>query len=348
MSRRIRNGSNGSLRMEDSGMPPVGASLLATALALALATTASAAGAPQIRWQASDGAVTVAYSRDRRLIADAGSTQLIQIRNAPDGRLVRSIRDKSGINTLAFSPDSTVIAGGRTNGTSGNLKVYRVADGVQLMLLAGHSNATRSVSYSPDGSLLASGGDDRNVKLWRASDGTLLRTLSDGTRVRSVAFSQDGTLLASAGQGGVVKIWQVGSGALLLTLDGFAGSVSQVAFSPDGTLVAAASLDGTVRLWRTSDGGLVRVITLPSAGGSVASLAFSPNGAALATGNDEVAPSPEHGTVRFYRVSDGRLVTTFDRETDVYVRSIAFHPFGGTFVYVRAVDGVLTVAATPF
>jgi WD40 repeat protein len=306
------------------------------------------AGPPSIVWQTSDGAGTVAYSKDGSLIADAGV--LITIRRAVDGALVTTLRHKSGINSVAFSPDGTLIADGRTNGSSGNIRIYRISDGFITASPAGHNNATRRVLFSADGLSLASGGDDRTAKIWRVSDGALLRTLQAPSRVRALALTSDGATLATGDLSGAVVLWRYSDGAMLRKLTGFSSSVSDVAFSPSRTLVAAASLDGSVRLWRVSDGGLVRVLKLPGStpNGSATALAFSVDGSVLLVGTDEVTPSPEHGALRFYRVSDGALLKTFDRQADVYVSSVAFSPGGQTFAYTRTVDGELTVAANPF
>ena len=82
--------------------------------------------------------------------------------------------------------------------------------------------------------------------------------------------------------------------------------------------------------------------------GAVSTIAFTPNGAVLASGNDEVAPSPEHGTVRFYRVSDGASLGFYAQQTSVYVNSLAYSPLATSFAYSRSTDGVVTVAASPF
>jgi WD40 repeat protein len=269
------------------------------------------------------------------------------LRHASNGALVRTIRDKSGINSLSFTPDGSLIAEGRTNGSSGgNLKIYRVADGTLVFALSGHSNSTRAVAFAPSGAQLASGGDDRLIKLWQVSSGAFVRSITVGSRLRRIAYAADGLTIASGDQVGGVKLWRVSDGAAVRTFTGLTSGVTGLAFSPDRTLLAASSLDGTVRVWRASDASLVRRLALPGStpNGSSTALAFTPDGKTLAVGNDEVAPLPEHGTLRFYRVSDWAQTRLVDQQTDVYVSSIAFSPTAGTYAYTRAIDGVLTVA----
>jgi WD40 repeat protein len=318
-------------------------------LVLARSGPAWAQGAPSILWSSADGAGPIAFSLDGQFLASAGGRSIF-VRRAADGVLIRTIIDKSGINSVAFSPDGQLLAEGRTNGSSLNLKLFRVSDGTLFGTLGGHQNATRSVAFSPSGQLLASGGDDRTARLWRVSDGALVNTLAAGTRVRSVAFSPDGQLLAVGGAGSV-QLWHVSSGALIRTLTpAFAGQVMSVAFTPDGSRVAAGSLDGTIKVWQVSTGALSLALSLPGSvpNPSVTSVAFSPNGFSLMAGNDEVAPTPEHGTIRLWRVSDGAPLRLFDQQTGVYVSAIAFSPLGTEFAYTRATDGLVVAARSPF
>jgi len=156
---------------------------------------------------------------------------------------------KSAINDLDFSPCGKFIAG--CDSTS--IKIHRISDGVPVCTFKGHTDWVRSVAFSPDGQLIASGSDDHTIKLWRVSGGSLVHTLEGHTDwVRSVAFSPDGQLIASGSDDHTIKLWRVSGGSLVHTLEGHTDWVRSVAFSPDGQLIASGSRDKTVRLWRVS------------------------------------------------------------------------------------------------
>ncbi|MBK9751752.1 MAG: WD40 repeat domain-containing protein [Chloroflexi bacterium] len=82
-----------------------------------------------------------------------------------------------------------------------------------IVTLEGHEGGVNSVAFSPDGTLLASGGTDTVVRLWNPTTGELTNELSGHTApVFAVAFNSDGTLLATTGQDFSVPIWDVNSG----------------------------------------------------------------------------------------------------------------------------------------
>ena len=108
----------------------------------------------------------------------------------------------------------------------------------------------RSVIFSPDGKLLATGDTDSVVRLWEASSGKEILTCKGHTNVvESVAFSPDGEILASGSYDKTIKLWDVTTGECLKVLPGHTESVMSVTFNPEGNILASGSFDCTVRLW---------------------------------------------------------------------------------------------------
>src|SRR5262249_40418251 len=85
----------------------------------------------------------------------------------------------------------------------------------------GEGISVNTVALSPDGELTSAGGSPGVIRLYRTSDGALLRILEGHTnKVMSVAFAPDGQTIASGSSDGTVRLWQVNSGKSLRSLKG--------------------------------------------------------------------------------------------------------------------------------
>ena len=121
------------------------------------------------------------------------------------------------ILAVAFNPIHSLFLA--TGDADGGIRIWQVGNLQQTDQVDAHSSWVRSVSFSPDGKILASGSDDQLVKLWDFSDGKIgekpVKILQGHTyRVRSVSFSPNGDLLASSSFDQTIRLWNLKTGYL--------------------------------------------------------------------------------------------------------------------------------------
>ena len=237
---------------------------------------------------ADDRVVSVAFSPDGKILAAASYTTGLW--NVATKQRIATLRGGGQPYSVAFSPDGT-LAIGLWNGA---VELWNVATREQIATLKGHTRWVRSVSFSLDGMLLASGNAEGTLILWDVATEQQIANLGGHTLgVNSVAFSPDGTLASGAGDR-TVRLWDVATRQNIATLDGHTSSVTSVAFLPDGTLLASGDTRSTILLWNVA---AQEQIANFGQGNGVHSVSFSPDGATLASGSGD-------GTITLWDVSE--------------------------------------------
>lgn len=252
----------------------------------------------------------------------------------PAGAIARcgTIRLRHGnpIRALAFLPDGRGVLSGAKDGT---VRVWDVASGRQLRLVAEHPPGPVPYAFSPDRRVLATSGHDglvtmsgyalwcgRTVQLRELGTGKLMRTLRGHEGgVIALSFSPDGRQVASAGSDATVRVWDVANGEEIRVLHGHQGDVLSVAYSPDGRWLATGGVDRTVRVHGIATSGEMRLAE--EGQGEILSLAFSPDGRVLASGDSEAA-------LRLWEMASGRIVRTLHGHRGP-VGAVALSPVAG-------------------
>jgi RNA polymerase sigma factor (sigma-70 family) len=213
------------------------------------------------RWKAHEGPLAVlVLSPDGKTAATGGQDRAIVLWTAATGTEQRRFEVEAGVvRDLVFSADGkqlAVVLSGHP------VRVFETATGKEVRLTAPAPPADGGVApggdtrieaegaaFSPDGKLLATGGQYGAVRIWDLASGQQVRALNGHAGwVMSLAFSPDGRTLA-AGNWRNVRLWEVSTGQERRRLEGHEGDVTALAFSPDGRTLTSAASDTTGLVW---------------------------------------------------------------------------------------------------
>lgn len=295
----------------------------------------------------------LAFTSDSQLLASSdvdGYICLWRISEHSKPALLQTFRGhRDEVHRLAFDATNTILASGSHDRT---IRLWPVGtdngtsathDDVQPRhTLHAHTQAIRTLAMSPDGSTLASGGNDAYIRLWDIHTGQLRHTFLEIDHPSAfLSFSTDGRLLASAGRDQVVYLWDVVTRQRLSALQAHNNLTYAVGFSPDGQLLASGGTDGLLRLWDgstalTTEGHEQRplVWTFQGHTRSIRAVDFHPH---TKSGHAIVASAGDEQVIRVWDIVDiktaeqSHTVHRLIGHTD-HIEAIQFSPDGRQLV----------------
>jgi WD40 repeat protein len=223
----------------------------------------------------SSGSYSLALSPDGKFLAVGGSYQVVILDTATKKEVATL---PGGHAAVAFSPRGGLLAVSGAGITVVDTNTWKVKNTIR------HDGGIYRLAFSPDGTVLLSGGtaDNRDVILWGVAKGIRQQRIhmnDDNEAVQAVAFTPDGKQFAATVDK-KIKLWDHETVKEIREFTGHQGPVVGLAFSPDGSKLASASKD--VKLWNVATG---KEIALPTKIRNRYSVSWSPDGKRLALSN---------------------------------------------------------------
>jgi WD40 repeat protein len=195
------------------------------------------------------------------------------------------------------------------------------------VILRGHTDAVRSVTYSPDASIIASGGADGTLRLWSKQANYAEPTVVNAHKgsIRRILFSADGQMLISAGDDGIIRLWnaeRIDSGAT--EVRGHSAGVWALAISVDTQFLFSGGADRNLIAWKLDGVTAQQLYTLPLSS-RITTITCRQDGKTVAVGCDD-------GTLQIYSISDDNAVQESIIRLKSSVESAAFNPAGTRLV----------------
>lgn len=226
---------------------------------------------------------------------------------------------QSAMLAVGFSPNGALLIGA---GHTGVVYLWDVIRGVLCDALEGHSDIIRSLAVHPDGTLLATGGTDGEIRLWelrgdraaalsgRAQPGATERrdtgsasvaTQHDVSSVIALAFSANGLLLASGGVTGTIALWEGRSLDPLASFQAHAMETRALVFGQECHYLYSGGGGGasSIQIWDVARNEPIARLLQDE---TTWSLGLTPDGTTLVSGRED-------GTVHLWNVSEPSSTT---------------------------------------
>ncbi|KAF9145474.1 hypothetical protein BGX30_008691 [Mortierella sp. GBA39] len=226
--------------------------------------------------------------------------------NAGNAFLENEHQDQSALSPSVQSPPSTrsLRSMGPESPTQSNWRgassIFSIIPQISSKKFTAHDAEVNTVSLSNGGSMVATGSNDKKIRIWDIKTGSLKSTLTGCLQsVMCVSFNATDELLLGASNDNAARLWHLGTGRPRHTLTGHIGKVFSARFNPDSSKVVSGSHDRTIKVWDLQKGYCIRTMFTFASVNDVCLLDF--DGSTIASGHLD-------NNLRFWDARSGNCV----------------------------------------
>ena len=269
------------------------------------------------------GVSAVAWSPDSTQIASGSSDTTVKVWDAMVGNQKWTYNPRTFIRTIAWSLDGKRLAFG---GNNRKVHIWDMVQQREMLQYTGHSDVITSLSWSPDGRHIVSGGgqtqrkkQDFTLHIWDTATGNYVLTYTGhSANVHAVQWSPNGKYIASSDHDKTVHVWEAATGRRVYTYTKLKDDIMALAWAWDSQRLAAGGFDDIVQIWDALTGS--NILTYHGHSQPITAIAWSPDGSQIASGGFDK-------TVQIWDAVNGKTIYTYKGHSH-YVLALSWSPDG--------------------
>ncbi|KAJ1300430.1 hypothetical protein OPQ81_005250 [Rhizoctonia solani] len=276
-------------------------------------------------WAFDKGISAMSVSPDGSHIALGIGEDVVVVDSSSGRTVLGPLETHQWVRSLGFSSDGTRLFSASYNYESNSATILgwdtRTSDVVLGPLqLDGHTDKINCLGFSPDCTRIATGSDDKTVRLWDAENGKMLHCLSPQDRVYSVVFSPDGTRVAASPRK-TLYVWDTQTGHMTLGPLTHTDYITSVAFSADSSRIVGGtdSRDSfKIHVWDAQSGDTI-FGPIQAHTDHIQYIGCSPDGKYIVSGSED-------RTIRIWDARNGNMILGPLEAHTGWITSVAFSP----------------------